>query len=86
MNVMKTISEVKDVEGKFLGVVDRMKSMVQKLKKHNVPFKDMDEEPMQAIETVHNRYSETYKKVFSIKADILQLQNIEAIEIKKKLD
>lgn len=57
MNVMKTISEVKDVEGKFMGVVDRMKSMVQKLKKHNVPFKDMDEEPMQAIETVYNRYS-----------------------------
>lgn len=41
---------------------------------------------MQAIETVFNRYTETYKKVFSIKADILQLQNIEAIEIKKKLD
>lgn len=35
---MKIISEMKDVEPKQEGIINRMKEMVMKLKKHNVPI------------------------------------------------
>jgi dynein heavy chain len=38
MNVMKHISEVKDVKSKIDMVLERMKSMVIKLKKHSIPI------------------------------------------------
>lgn len=40
MNVMKVISDVKDVEPRRAGVITRMKDIVVKLKKHNVPISE----------------------------------------------
>lgn len=36
MNVMKIISNIKDVEPKTEGILKRMKDMISKLKKHGV--------------------------------------------------
>jgi hypothetical protein len=36
MSVMKTISDVKDVEPKTEGIIKRMKEMVNLLKKHQI--------------------------------------------------
>lgn len=64
-----------------------MKAMVLKLKKHGISVTEKgEEEPLVGIENANNKYMETSKKVFQIKADILQLQTTESIEIKKKLD
>lgn len=43
MNVMKHISEVKDVKSKIDTVLERMKSMVVKLKKHSIPIMEKGE-------------------------------------------
>lgn len=87
MNVMKHISEVKDVKSKIDGVVERMKSMVVKLKKHSVPIMEKGEEdPIQSIEAAFASFNETDKKVNEIKKDILTLIVEESIQIKKKLD
>lgn len=67
-------------------VMERMKSMVVKLKKHSVPILDKGEDPIQAIETAFANFNETDKKVNEIKKDILSLIVEESIQIKKKLD
>lgn len=87
MNVMKVISDVKDVEPKCEGVIKRMKEMVNTLKKHSINMLDKgEEEPLQAIDNTYAAFKETTQKVFKIKADILPLQTQEAINIKKRLD
>jgi dynein heavy chain len=87
MNVMKHISEVKEVKSKIDMVVERMKSMVVKLKKHSVPIMEKGEEdPIQSIEAGFAAFNETDKKVNEIKKDILTLIVEESIQIKKKLD
>ena len=40
MKVMKHISEMKNVKGTISNVVDRMRSMVSKLKKHGINIVD----------------------------------------------
>lgn len=51
MNVMKHISEVKEVKSVIEEVVQRMKGMVVKLKKHAIPISSDKgaEEPLQSI-------------------------------------
>lgn len=57
MKVMKHISEVKDVNEKFSSVIERMKAMVLKLKKHGIPVSEKgEEEPLVAIENANNKY------------------------------
>jgi len=64
MNVMKHISEVKDVKSKIDMVLERMKSMVIKLKKHSIPIMEKGEEdPIQSIDTSFANFNETDKKV-----------------------
>lgn len=36
MKVMKHISEMKSVKGSITGIIERMRSMVAKLKKHGI--------------------------------------------------
>ena len=51
MQVMKIISNIKDVEPKTEGILRRMKEMVFKLKKHGVNMQAVgEEEPLQAID------------------------------------
>jgi len=74
MSVMKTISDVKDVEPKTEGIIKRMKEMVNLLKKHQINMQDKgDEEPLQAIDNTYAAFKETTQRVFKIKADILPL-------------
>lgn len=48
MSVMKVISDVKDVEPRREGIITRMKDMVVKLKKHNVPITEKgSDDPLQ---------------------------------------
>jgi hypothetical protein len=47
MNVMKVISDVKDVEPKTEGIIKRIKEMVNVLKLHGFLLQDKgDEEPL----------------------------------------
>jgi len=51
MNVMKVISDVKDVEPKTEGIIKRIKEMVNVLKLHGYLQPDKNqEEPLQAID------------------------------------
>ena len=60
MNVMKVISDVKDVEPKTEGIIKRIKEMVNVLKLHGFLQQDKgDEEPLQAIDTTYALYNET---------------------------
>ena len=87
MKVMKHISEMKNVKGSISVVVDRMRNMVAKLKKHGIQVAEKGEdEPLQAIESAEGGFNETEKKVNEIKKDIINIIGDEAIEVKKKLD
>lgn len=87
MKVMKHISEMKNVKGSISMVVDRMRNMVVKLKKHGIQVAEKGEnEPLQEIESAEGGFSETEKKVNEIKKDIINIIGDEAIEVKKKLD
>ena len=68
-------------------MVDRMRNMVVKLKKHGIQVAEKGEdEPIQAIESAESGFNETEKKVNEIKKDIINIIGDEAIEVKKKLD
>jgi len=87
MKVMKHISEMKNVKGQISVVIERMRNMVSKLKKHGIQVADKGEdEPLQAIESAEGGFNETEKKVNEIKKDIINIIGDEAIEVKKKLD
>ena len=87
MKVMKHISEMKSVKGQISVVVERMRNMVTKLKKHGIQVAEKGEdEPLQAIESSEGGFNETEKKVNEIKKDIINIIGDEAIEVKKKLD
>jgi hypothetical protein len=86
MNVMKVISDVKDVEPKTESIIKRIKEMVNVLKLHGYLTPDKNqEEPLQAIDNTQALFNETTQRVFKIKADILPLQTQEAANIKKEL-
>ena len=64
MKVMKHISEMKNVKGSISTVVERMRHMVSKLKKHGIIIVEKgEEEPLQAIEAAEGAFNETEKKV-----------------------
>lgn len=87
MKVMKHISEMKNVKGQISVVIERMRNMVLKLKKHGIQITEKSEdEPLQAIEASEAGFNETEKKVNEIKKDIINIIADEAIEVKKKLD
>lgn len=87
MKVMKHISEMKSVRGSITGIIERMRNMVIKLKKHGINVVEKgEEEPLQAIEASEGAFNETEKKVNEIKKDIINIIGDEAIEVKKKLD
>lgn len=87
MKVMKHISEMKNVKGQISVVIERMRNMVVKLKKHGIQVAEKgEEEPIQAIEAAEGGFNETEKKVNEIKKDIINIIGDEAIEVKKKLD
>lgn len=53
MNVMKVISDVKDVEPKTESIIKRIKEMVNVLKLHGYLTPDKNqEEPLQAIDNI----------------------------------
>lgn len=65
MNVMKVISDMKDVDPKHESIINRMKEMVSTLKKHNVPIMEKkEEEPLQKIDAVKTAFTETSAQVF----------------------
>jgi dynein heavy chain, axonemal len=87
MKVMRHISEMKNVKGQISVVIERMRNMVLKLKKHGIQVAEKgEEEPLQAIEASEGGFNETEKKVNEIKKDIINIIGDEAIEVKKKLD
>ena len=87
MNVMKIISDVKEVEPKTEAIVKRIKEMVLKLKKHYIQMQEKgQEDTLQDIDNTFASFNETTQRVFKIKADILPLQVEETINIKKSLD
>lgn len=87
MKVMKHISEMKNVKGQISVVIERMRNMILKLKKHGIQVAEKgEEEPLQAIEASEGGFNETEKKVNEIKKDIINIIGDEAIEVKKKLD
>ena len=87
MKVMKHISEMKNVKGQISVVIQRMRNMVSKLKKHGIQVAEKgEEEPLQAIEAAQGGFNETEKKVNEIKKDIINIIGDEAIQVKKKLD
>lgn len=70
---------MKDVEPKHEAILTRMRDMVMKLKKHNVPiFEKKEDDPLQSIDTVKGSFLETSGKVFKVKADIIQFKDQEA--------
>ena len=78
---------MKNVKGSISVVVERMRNMVIKLKKHGIQVTEKGEdEPIQAIEAAEGGFNETEKKVNEIKKDIINIIGDEAIEVKKKLD
>jgi len=86
MNVMKVISDMKDVDPKHEQIITRMKEMVAKLKKHNVIIIDKKEEdPLQSIDNIKSSFTETAGQVFKVKADIIQFKDQEAQKLKEKL-
>lgn len=65
MKVMKVISDVKDVDAKHEAIILRLKNMVAKLKKHNVPLQEKGgEDPLSAIDNAKSSFNETVGKVF----------------------
>ena len=87
MNVMKVISDVKDVEPRREGIIARMKDMVVKLKKHNVIITEKGtDDPLQQIDNANSNFIEIYGRVFKVKADIIPLQAEESQNIRKDLD
>lgn len=87
MSVMKVISDVKDVEPRREGIITRMKDMVIKLKKHNVPITEKGtDDPLQQIDNANSNFIEIYGRVFKVKADIIPLQAEETQNIKRDLD
>ncbi len=87
MRVMRVISDVKDVEPRQSGIVQRLKDMVVKLKKHNVVVQEKGaEDPLQAIDNANTEFKEMVDKVFKVKSEIIPLQAKETIEIKKRLE
>lgn len=65
MQVMKVISDVKDVETNVPEIVQRLKDMVVYLKKHNVTITEKGEEdPLQSIDNANSDFTETVGKVF----------------------
>jgi len=55
---------MKNVKGQISIVIDRMRNMVMKLKKHGIQVAEKgEEEPLQAIEASEGGFNETEKKV-----------------------
>lgn len=80
MKVMKNISEMKSVKGSITTVIDRMRNMVSKLKKHGIQVAEKgEEEPIQAIEAAEGTFNDVEKKVNEIKKDIINIIGDEAI-------
>lgn len=80
MKVMKHISEMKSVKLTINEVINRMRNMVLKLKKHGINVAEKgEEEPIQAIEAAEGSFNETEKKVNEIKKDIINIIGDEAI-------
>jgi dynein heavy chain len=78
---------MKNVKGSISSIIERMRNMVGKLKKHGISVAEKgEEEPIQAIEASEAAFNETEKKVNEIKKDIINIIADEAIEVKKKLD
>ena len=74
MKVMKHISEMKSVKGSINGIIERMRNMVVKLKKHGISVAEKgEEEPLQSIEAAEGAFNETQKKVNEIKKDIINI-------------
>lgn len=87
MQIMQINSIVKDVEPTVGNVVQRIKDMVQTLKKHQVALQEKGEEdPFQVIDNMHSSFIETNNKVINIKAKILPKQVAEAANIKKQIE
>lgn len=87
MQIMQINSVVKDVEPTVGSVVQRIKDMVQTLKKHQVALQEKGEEdPFQVIDNMHSSFIETNNKVINIKAKILPKQVAEAANIKKQIE
>jgi len=60
MSVMKTISDVKEVEPQTDGIIRRVKEMVNVLKIHGYLSQEKgDEEPLQAIDNAQALFNET---------------------------
>ena len=58
MKVMKHISEMKNVKGQISVVIDRMRNMVLKLKKHGIQVAEKGEDqPLQAIEAAEGGFN-----------------------------
>lgn len=86
MNVMQVISQVNDI-GQIEWLIQRQKDIVLKLKKHNVILQEKGgEDPLQQIDNVNSSFKEMESKVFSVKADIIQLQVKESVNIKNNID
>lgn len=58
MKVMRHISEMKNVKGAISVVIERMRNMVLKLKKHGIQVAEKgEEEPLQAIEAAEGGFN-----------------------------
>jgi len=86
MKVMKTISDVKDVQPKTLGIVQRMRHMINTLKKQGIVVQEKGVDALQEVDNNYQNFEETAQLVFKVKADILPLQTQEAINIKKRIE
>lgn len=87
MKVMKVISDVKDVDPKKEKIIQRLKDIISKLKKHNVIMQEKGgEDPLQSIDNANSNFNEMVGKVFQVKADIIQLQVKESVNIKNNID
>lgn len=72
MKVMKVISDVKDVDPKKEKIIQRLKDIISKLKKHNVIMQEKGgEDPLQSIDNANSNFNEMVGKVFQVKADII---------------
>ena len=88
MKVMKVISDVKDVEPTKKDIVQRLKDMFAKLKKHGVLVQEKgQDDPLQVIDNANSEFSEMANMVLTkVKSDIIPMINQETIQIKKRLE
>ena len=87
MKVMKVISDVKDVEPTKKDIVQRLKDMFAKLKKHAVLVQEKgQDDPLQVIDNANSEFSEMANMVLTkVKSYIIPMINRETIQIKKKI-